>query len=472
MANNATVLAMKKMFCILIILIPFVVYAQQRVDKYSPLDYLWMNIGKAGFSPMHIASTSLAFSPSGEPYVAFIDSYHSYKATVMKYDGINWILVGNTGFSAGNAWYLNLAFSQSGQPYVAYMDDGNSQKSTVMKFNGNVWENVGNSGFSPDTARYQSLAFSPTGEPHVAFMDCMGWGYISRASVMKFDGTNWVFVGSRAFSEGYVAWTSLAFSPSGEPYVAYEDGKQEDRITVMKFNGTNWEIVGNAGFSSDYSQCISLAINPFDSQPFVAFNDGGNSNRVTVMKFNGVNWVNVGNIGFSEGFACSTSLAFSQTGQPYVAFTDYGNEYKGFVKKYDGINWVNVGTGSFAEEKAFYISLAFSPLGNPHVSFCDYANNARATVMKFDSVFVGIMEPDKSILIISPNPATGKLWLETPLDQSLNKLSIINLIGVEMIAARITTPKTQIDIGNLPGGVYFVRLTNEKTVMVGQFIKR
>ena len=40
---------------------------------------------------------------------------------------------------------------------------------------------------------------------------------------MKFDGTNWVNVGSAGFSAGESEYESLAFSPSGQPYVAYQD---------------------------------------------------------------------------------------------------------------------------------------------------------------------------------------------------------------------------------------------------------
>ena len=46
------------------------------------------------------------------------------------------------------------------------------------------------------------------------------------------------------------------------------------------------------------------------------------------------------------------------------------------------------------------------------------------------------------------------------------------LSGQEIITRPITEPKTQIDINNLPSGVYFVRLTNDKTVEVGKFVKK
>ena len=78
--------------------------------------------------------TSLAFSPSGEPYVAYQDYGNSAKATIMKFNGSNWVNVGTAGFSAGKAYYTSLAFSPSERPYVAYEDIGNSYKATVMKY--------------------------------------------------------------------------------------------------------------------------------------------------------------------------------------------------------------------------------------------------------------------------------------------------------------------------------------------------
>ena len=52
----------------------------------------------------------------------------------MRFDGTDWVNVGSTGFSKGEAQYIQLAFSPSGQPFVAYKDDENSYKATVMKF--------------------------------------------------------------------------------------------------------------------------------------------------------------------------------------------------------------------------------------------------------------------------------------------------------------------------------------------------
>ena len=195
----------------------------------------WVNVGNAGFSTESPWCVDLVFSPSGEPYVAYVDAGPPYKATVMKFDGTNWVNVGNAQFSAGEVYIISLAFSPSGEPYVAYsyVYAAYSNKATVMKFNGTSWVYIGSEGFSAGPADYPSLAFSPSGQPYVSYVD---WANSKKATVMKFDGTNWVNVGSAGFSAGQAELTSLAFSPSGQPYVAYEDWENSKKVTVMYYN--------------------------------------------------------------------------------------------------------------------------------------------------------------------------------------------------------------------------------------------
>ncbi|MBC8465651.1 T9SS type A sorting domain-containing protein [bacterium] len=79
---------------------------------------------------------------------------------------------------------------------------------------------------------------------------------------------------------------------------------------------------------------------------------------------------------------------------------------------------------------------------------------------------------DKSFrmeIAISPNPASTHITIESP---SQGQVSIINLQGQELIRQKITEPKAMIDISTLPNGIYFVRVTGEKAVKIGKFIKQ
>jgi hypothetical protein len=279
-----------------------------------------------------------------------------------------------------------------------------------------------------------------------------------------------MYVGNPFFSPWKVNGTSIAFSPSGQPYVAFGDSEKNNKATVMRFNDTSWVTVGSADFSAGWTTDISLAFNPIDGQPYVAYEDGGNSIKATVMKFNGNNWENVGKAGFSAGKAYYTSLAFDSTGQPYVAYEDGTNSFKATVMKFDGISWVNVGDAGFSANVASSTCLAINRQGEPYVAYRDQANNWGITVMRYRSN-AGISELTSPGISIYPNPAHDYMTVETSFTPSQDLLSISNLNGQQLITRQITQPKTQIDISYLPSGVYLVRLINDKTVEVGKIVR-
>ncbi len=450
---------------------PVIVNAQFDLYKDSPLDYAWKYVGNAGFSAGEADYTSLAFSPSGEPYVAFEDWANSKKTTVMKFNGTGWVNVGNAGFSAGHVEFISIALSPSGQPYVSYDDGSNGAYWVpfVKKFDGTNWVNVGNPLLGAMAVYSNSLAFSPSGVLYIALEDSV----TGRARVMKFDGTNWVNVGNPGFSAGSATYITIAFNPSdGQPYVAHQDSWSSQKATVMKFDGTNWNLVGTEGFSPGYVDYISLAISP-SGEPYVAFSDYYNYNLMVIMKYNGTDWVYVGNEGISAGAAYFPSLAFSPTGEPYLAFNDEEYSYKATVMKFNGTSWVNLGTGGFSAGVGKYESLAFSPSdGKPYVAYQDWSIGGKATVMKYDTVSFGISELNQSQISIYPNPATDKITLETSGATKESNLVIINIAGQEIITQQISELKTVIDISTLPSGIYFVRMTNDKTVEVGKLLKQ
>lgn len=74
-------------------------------------------------------------------------------------------------------------------------------------------------------------------------------------------------------------------------------------------------------------------------------------------------------------------------------------------------------------------------------------------------------------LEVYPNPSSGSLTISINDIYSRNTLTILNLIGQELFRQTIFDKKIQLDINNLPNGVYFVKLQNDKAVEVRKIIK-
>jgi hypothetical protein len=73
---------------------------------------------------------------------------------------------------------------------------------------------------------------------------------------------------------------------------------------------------------------------------------------------------------------------------------------------------------------------------------------------------------------IYPNPAFTTITISTPTTPNKNTfMTIYNISGQALFTRQITEQQTVVDVSGLPLGVYFVRVSNDRTVMVEKFIK-
>ena len=308
----------------------------------------------------------------------------------------SWVNLGDEGFTAGTVEYIGFKFSPSGEPFIAYRDSVNFYKASVMKFDGTNWEYVGIPGFTSWVAQDISLAFDPVdGEPCISFTDFANAG---KVTVKKFNGINWIDIGNEGFSDGYAVNTCLEFNPEDmKPYVAYIDLDHEQKPAVKKLDGNNWINVGTAGFSIGTTAFLNLAFSE-TNEPYVAFVDHACSSKVTVMKYTGTEWINVGLPGFSPSPSGEISFAFDPAdGKPCVAYANIvNNSGKLSMMKFNGSTWQFEGNENFSGGLSLSPSLAFSPYdGSPYVAFSEITNknSQKATVMRYDGStwgYVGI----------------------------------------------------------------------------------
>jgi hypothetical protein len=98
------------------------------------------------------------------------------------------------------------------------------------------------------------------------------------------------------------------------------------------------------------------------------------------------------------------------------------------------------------------------------------------TIEEVDSACGDLSVPDKTTttgLLVYPDPASTSITIKMPFSRPIksSSLVIINMNSQQVLSHQITDTVTNIDISGFPKGIYFVRITTEKGVLVGKFIK-
>jgi hypothetical protein len=217
------------------------------VRKFNSGSGSWETVGNPGFATAYIpgpfGGTQL-FVRNGVPYVAFQELLIDNKATVMKYNSAldSWVTVGSQGFSGRSVNNISLYVTEDGVPFVAFglqqpdPESESSNKATVMEYISTIdaWAFVGEPCFSAWDADYISL-FVSNGVPYVAFKDTGALAF-GRASLMKYNGVTWDYVGEQGFSGiGHAAIHTSLFIYNDIPYVAYSDVDLNNKATVMRY---------------------------------------------------------------------------------------------------------------------------------------------------------------------------------------------------------------------------------------------
>ncbi len=319
---------------------------------------------------------------SGTVYCGYGDSSTS-NAAFTSFNGTSWASPNlDSGIYAG--WIASCVDSYNGNVYAVFADSSNSDYATVVKYNGASWSYVGSAAFSAGIPYWLSICVYDNGTtaiPYVAYED---GGNSNKGTVMEYNGTNWVALGGAGFTSGVPQYCSLAADSNGKLYLAYSDYSNAGAANVLTYNTTSssWVAAGSSQVvSSGDGQFTSLSIH--GTTPYVAFQDGAHTQSASVLSLSGSTWSSVGSLGFSSTYTRYDTLYVDSSGTPWVAYQDNNaTNLNATVMKYSASTWSVVGTADFTPGGASYLSLVATG-GIPYLAFTDAASTTGNTTVMY-----------------------------------------------------------------------------------------
>jgi len=298
-----------------------------------------------------------------------------------------WQPVGGAGFTDVDAFFVSLEIAANGTPYVAYRELGGArgESATVMKYSGVQWEFVGSAGLSEGDASYLSMEIADDDSIYLAYRGESATE-AGKATVMEynFGSKIWEAVPAIAISSGDTSYVDLATYSNNNPVIAYSDNSDSDKLTVLSYNGSAWSALGSVGISVGEARFIATAVDSGDVV-YTAYCDSTYSDKVVVMYYDGT-WHNKGNAtGISNIVAKDIDIEIHPTSnQPYIVYSDGGDLFKVKVLRWDSTlgDWTSVGE-PLTTGRGTYCNIEFNSLGVPYVAFSDTDRGEKTTVMAF-----------------------------------------------------------------------------------------
>ena len=210
------------------------------------------------------------------------------------------------------------------------------------------------------------------------------------------------------------------------------------------------------GGTFNYGQNCTVTATANTGYNFVNWTEGGNvvstnthytfpvtSNRTLVANFTLQTFQITATVDPAEGGTATGSGTYNYGDE--VTITVETNEDWAFQ------NWTENGT-VVAEEKTFTIIATANHNFVAHLMYTE-----------------GVDEQSGNKTLIYPNPVNDKLTIEA--EQALGTVEIYNLMGALVYSQKDCANKVEINTSDLPTGIYFIRMTNDKTSEARRFVK-
>ncbi|MEI6172483.1 MAG: T9SS type A sorting domain-containing protein [Bacteroidota bacterium] len=358
---------------------------------------------------------------------------NSYKAIDMVYDGSN-NLISNIAQQFNNISWVN------SYKYTNIYDASNNLiNETGYLWTGTDWMNSNQNIYTYDGANNQTSFISKQWNT--------GW-----VNILKF--TNTYDANNNQTSFLSQNWNNNAWVNSSLITWTYDAYNNWTSYLKQQWNGNAWE--NSWQFTSTYDVNHNLTIELQEkwtngewtnfAKYIHSYDTNNNDTCGLAQTWNGNGWENYHRDTYTyDAKGNNTSL----TGQDWNGSTwIYSNQElftydaNNFRSNYSNKNWNNAGVFIIAGDSTHY-----------------YYHTVSGTN---DLISQGGGIP------VFPNPTSEKITISAG---NNGHISIFNLSGQQLLQQEITEPKTSVDVSGFKSGVYFVRVTDDKTVRVQKFVK-
>lgn len=242
------------------------------VTELSAVSSSWSEVAVYDGTEVYSDACMKVNPKDGMPYIAFkIRKDDNYKMSVLKYDGTSWQQVGQEAFSGEvNGSHYAFDIAPDGTPYVAFGDqDATSLKGalSVMKFDGTQWQYVGEQGLFSVQAQYVGIAALQNALAVVLQNNSKSADIPQRAlGVATYDGTQWTTGESALLPSGQAMYTAKVGS-NGQiaTAISINRGKIDDvnyGHNIFKYENGQWEAL-LTNFLEPGATQTSIAIGSF-----------------------------------------------------------------------------------------------------------------------------------------------------------------------------------------------------------------
>lgn len=341
----------------------------------------WAKLPMGALSAISVLNLDLAIHPiTHSPYLVYTLPASAAPETIdrkivaAKYTDSNWAFVGSqSGFSAHRADNSTIAFDSKGDLFAAYKDYDDkvqAQKASVQKFSGDSWSYVGSQQFTDHRVNHLSIAIGTDDKLilgyDAAFADA---GLAKRAPYSYIYDGQWSGSGLTSTSQTY--FTKVITGNDGAVYFLAMDmsnGIGTRNPSVYKWGSNSWQAVGNAFVSPTEDLFGAIAIDGAankDGEVYIVYQSQANTDKKSIiMHYDGTKWTQLGDeISITAGSNAerdNIAVAVHPDGTVFLAYSDASGLYVTTFDEQSG-NWSP--TTSLSSEKGVGINLEVSKEG-------------------------------------------------------------------------------------------------------------